>query len=435
MHFPRRQHNATVLPDGCVLVTGGTQGIAGSPGWLAFDNVRAGGPVHQAELWDPATGAWTLMAEEKIDRCYHAIALLLPDGRVLSAGGGEYAPGNPDLPDQPNPPGDSHKDAQLFTPPYLLKGPRPTVSAAPADITYGKSFDITVGEGDNIAKVSWIRLGSVTHSCNQNQLLNFLAFQQAAAKVTIQAPISANVAPPGHYMLFVLNQQGVPSIARICRISAPAVAPPVQGAAVAPPKPAAAPVTADLAVLDKTIAAAQARPPVVVGITPSCPYGIGACWGGAFDALQQLSDIEIVRPLPDTADSTAFVYLQQDTLPDLDAWRDQFAEIANGTYVMRGIEMTLSGVVTGHLGRLTLAGTATRPELLLAPLQATDKVQWDIKTRINKPMSDEEASAFARLSAALTARPVGATVEVTGPLKKNGTDFFLEIRAFEVAPA
>jgi galactose oxidase len=74
-----------VLPDGTVLVTGGTRGAG-------FNNLNPGMPVHQAELWNPATKTWTLMAEESVDRCYHSIALLLPDGRVLSAGGGEYSP-------------------------------------------------------------------------------------------------------------------------------------------------------------------------------------------------------------------------------------------------------------------------------------------------------------------------------------------------------
>jgi galactose oxidase len=432
MNFPRRQHNATVLADGTVLVTGGTQGVAGNPAWLAFDNVRAGGPVRQSELWDPATEKWTLMADESVDRCYHSTALLLPDGRVISGGGGEYAPGNPALPGQPNPPGDTHKNAQLFTPPYLLKGgARPAIATAPTEITYAKSFDITVGAKDKIAKVSWVRLGSVTHSCNQNQMLIFLTFQQVATKVTIQPPQNANVAPPGHYLLFVLDTEGVPSVAHIARISAQPVAQ-VHNEAFALMKPAAAPVTVDLAVLDKKIADEQGKPPIVVGVTPSCPYGIGACWGGAFDALQQLSGIKVVRPLPDSTNSLAFVYLQQDSLPDLDDWREEFAEVANGSYVMRGIEVTVTGTVTDHLAKLTLAGTATRPDLVLAPLQASDKIQWDITTRANMPMTADEESAFARLSSALAKEPAGATVQVIGPLKKDGAAFFLEVREFEV---
>jgi galactose oxidase len=435
MHFPRRQHNATVLPDGTVLVTGGTQGIVGNPQWLGFNNVRPGGPVHQAELWDPDTGQWTLMAEESVDRCYHSTALLLPDGRVLSAGGGEYAPNNPDLPGQPNPPVDSHRNAQLFKPPYLFKEPRPTISTAPTEITYRESFNVIVGAFDRIVKVSWIRLGSVTHSCNQNQLLNFLESQQVDLKVTVQAPSSANIAPPGHYMLFVLNEQGVPSIALIVRIAAQAITTQAKNAALAQRTPAAVPVTVNLTALNRKITTDQGRPPIVVGVTPSCPYGIGACWGGAFDALQRLSNIGVVRPVPDNANSIAFVYLQRDILPDLDVWRDQFAKIVNGTYIMRGIEMTLSGLVTEQLARLTLTGTATRPGLVLAPLHAADKIQWDIRTRATRPMTVQEASAFTRLSAALEARPAGATVQVTGPLKKKGADFFLEVREFEVGPA
>ena len=418
MNRARRQHNATVLPDGTVLVTGGTQGVAGNPPWLAFDNVRRGGPVHAAELWDPVTGEWTLMAAEDIDRCYHSTALLLPDGRVLSAGGGEYAPGNPDLPNQPNPPGDSHRDAQLFSPPYLFKGPRPTVNNAPAEISYGQKFGVTVGKGDAIARVSWVRISSVTHSCNQNQLLNFLSFTQVAEQVTILAPKDSNVAPPGHYMLFLLNDQGVPSVARIARISSP-MAPPLRAAALASLRPQAEAQTVDLVAVDQRMALDAGSPPVVIGVTPSCPYGIGACWGGAYDALQKLIGVKDVRPLPDSKDSTAFVYLKGDFLPDIDAWREQFAKISNGSYALRGIEMTLRGHLTDALGLLTLSGQDERPDVSLAPLQAPDKVQWDITTRANRPLSAEEATAYVRLKSALEGNAAPSLVEVTGPSEEE----------------
>jgi galactose oxidase len=85
MAFARRQHNATILPDGTVFVTGGTQGGG-------FDNLVIGNPIRAGEIWNAADGTWKTMAEEKVDRCYHSTAILLPDGRVLSAGGGEYRP-------------------------------------------------------------------------------------------------------------------------------------------------------------------------------------------------------------------------------------------------------------------------------------------------------------------------------------------------------
>lgn len=430
MHFRRRQHNATVLPDGTVLVTGGTQGTPQNPQWLAFNNVDPGGPVHQAEIWDPTTGLWTLVGAEDVDRCYHSTALLLPDGRVLSAGGGEYAPNNPNLPGQPNPARDSHKNAQLFKPPYLFKGTRPTISNAPSEVKYGADFVVTIDA--KITKVSWVRLGSVTHSCNQNQSLSFLAFRQVGSKVTITAPESSNVAPPGHYMLFALSEQGVPAIAPIIRIAASEQVSTSATRLLAQSRTAAVPDTVNLAELDDRIIQQQGRPPVLVGVTPSCPYGIGACWGGAFEALQRLSNVDVVRPVPDTADSIAFVYLQREILPDLDVWRDEFAKVINGTYLIRGLEMTLTGSVVGHLTTLTLSGTDGRPNILLAPLQAADKVQWDIKTRESWPLSADEANAYSQLSDALAGRTSGVQVQVTGPLKKNGTGFFLEVRTFVI---
>jgi galactose oxidase len=107
-----------------VLVTGGTQGNG-------FNNLDPGQPVHAAELWDPATGSWTVLAAESVDRCYHATAVLLPDGTVLNAGSGEFRP----TPTTENDPKDSHRDAQIFSPPYLflaLQAAEVVVLVAPA---------------------------------------------------------------------------------------------------------------------------------------------------------------------------------------------------------------------------------------------------------------------------------------------------------------
>jgi galactose oxidase len=218
MNFKRRQHNATILPDGTVLVTGGTKGTGPVHAKNAgFNDLTPGEPIHSAELWDPKTGNWKLLAKESVDRCYHSTAVLLPDARVLSAGGGEYSPNNNNV---PNPSVDTHADAQIFSPPYLFDTtlPRPDITSPPDAVGYGETFNVMTSHPDQIGKVSWIRLSSTTHSFNANQRVNFLEFAKNNASVAITAPAKREECPPGHYMLFLLNTAGVPSVARIIRI-------------------------------------------------------------------------------------------------------------------------------------------------------------------------------------------------------------------------
>jgi hypothetical protein len=213
MAFPRRQHNATILADGSILVTGGTRGSGGPNG--GFNDLGPGQPVHTPELWDPATGMWTPMADEACDRCYHSTAVLLPDGRVLSAGGGEYRPDNK----VPNPAKDTLRNAQVFSPPYLFQGSdRPEITSAPAKVVYGGTFEVETSSPGQIGQVTWIRLSSVTHSFNTGQRINFLDFKANGKKLSVAAPADSKVCPPGHYMLFVLNKARVPSTAKIINV-------------------------------------------------------------------------------------------------------------------------------------------------------------------------------------------------------------------------
>ena len=453
MQYKRKQFNATVLPDGTVLVTGGTQGA----GFNICDNFN---PVHEAELWDPVKNAnpdpkvnpWTTMAAEQSDRCYHSIALLLPDGRVLSAGGGEYADADKfDNDTKRVGPKQNLTDGQLFEPPYLFRGPRPVITSPLKDgpvmeIEYNKPFSVTVGINDSILNASLVRLGSVTHCCNMNQQLIFLenGFAQSGSKVTLVAPEKAEIAPPGHYMLFVLNKDGVPSEARIFKILPLPLPVPSRYSATTARVADVAQHTIVTRHLQPTllehserIIAEQARLPVVVGITPLCPYGLAACWAGAYDALQQVGDIEVVRPVAHQVDSVAFVYLRRDILPDLDEWRREFAKVARGSYTMRGLEMTVSGVLTktqsGANEKITLSGTSTRPQLVLASFQPTSQLKWDMTAKAPRPITDAEAEAYHRLSATLTGQSTGVRMQVTGTLQKHGAgDFSLDVREFEV---
>jgi hypothetical protein len=155
------------------------------------------------------------MADEAVDRCYHSTAVLLPDARVLSGGGGEYFP----TPNATNCLKDSHPDAQIFSPPYLFReGTRPDITSAPEKVGYKTTFEVGTSNSDEVAQVNWIRLSSVTHSFNGNQRINFLKFTSDGKKLTVTTPDSNTVCPPGHYMLFVLNKAKVPSIAKIINI-------------------------------------------------------------------------------------------------------------------------------------------------------------------------------------------------------------------------
>jgi hypothetical protein len=196
-------------------------------------------------------------------------------------------------------------------------------------------------------------------------------------------------------------------------------------------------VGSSLPAFNEKIIAEQAKPAVIVGLTSNCPYGLGPCWGGAFDALRRMSDISVVRPVPDQAHSLAFVYLHQDILPDIDKWRSEFEKTANRSYHMRGIEMTLTGVVTkkhaGSREQLTMAGTSARPEVVLTPFQASSNIKWDEIAQAPKPISDPEAGEYARLSALLADHAAEVTVKATGPLQKHGANkFSLDIREFKV---
>jgi len=189
----RRQHNATALPDGTVLITGGSSGGT-------FDN--SSNPVYAAELWNPSTGQFTTLASNTVYRGYHSTALLLPDGRVLSAGGDTAG-----------------ASAEIFSPPYLFNGPQPTITSAPSSVHYGQAFYISTPDAANITQVTWLALGATTHGFDQNQRFNRLSFSQASGRLTVTAPSNPNLAPPGYYMLFLVNSSGVPSVAAMVSIS------------------------------------------------------------------------------------------------------------------------------------------------------------------------------------------------------------------------
>ena len=200
MAFRRRQTNLTILPDGKALMTGGSSACG-------FTNEA--GAVFPAESWDPATGQWTTLAAANVVRLYHSTTVLLPDGRVLSSGGGDGAGATQQF------------SFEIFSPPYLFKGPRPSYDLASTSMHYGQPFTVATADGASIRKVTLIRLASSTHAFDMSQRLNTLAFSVASGgqSLTLTPPAAGRIAPPGPYLLFILNQEGVPSVAQTVMLS------------------------------------------------------------------------------------------------------------------------------------------------------------------------------------------------------------------------
>jgi hypothetical protein len=198
MSIARRQLDATILADGTVFVSGGTYG----PGF-ANDTT----PVYTSQIWNPATETWTTTASAARHRIYHSAAVLLPDGRVFTSGG------------------QGEETAEYFSPPYLFRGARPTITSAPDTVAHGQQFFVATPNATSITKVHLIKLSSVTHAFNQDQRINRLQFSQGSGGLNVTAPANGNVGPPGYYMLFIVDGTGVPSVAKIVRLGPPGPAP------------------------------------------------------------------------------------------------------------------------------------------------------------------------------------------------------------------
>jgi hypothetical protein len=194
--------DSVVLPTGDVMIVGGSGG-----------NNTITDMSFVPEIWNPASERWTQMAPSETPRLYHSTALLLKDGTILVAGGGLYT-GRPFR----------NNNAEVFTPPYLYDdtgrlASRPTITSAPSGAAYGNNIDVKHGVGNVITRVTLIKTGAVTHSNNMEQRFIELNFEDTNNGVRVALPSSANIAPPGYYLLHLLDNKGVPSKAHMIRIS------------------------------------------------------------------------------------------------------------------------------------------------------------------------------------------------------------------------
>ena len=197
MENQRLDLNLVLLPDGHVLAVGGRDAMNGE--------------VLAAEWWDPHLEEWAELAEMSEPRDHHSVAVLLSDGTV-------FAGGSPGI-----------ERGEVFSPPYLFWGARPTVASIPAVVNYGVDFSIEIPSEtspvapEDVERVTLVRPGAATHGFDQNQRFIELSFSQGQFPVDpdiliVTPPADTNVAPPGHYMLFVLSADGIPSKASFVQL-------------------------------------------------------------------------------------------------------------------------------------------------------------------------------------------------------------------------
>ena len=187
MPTPRVHMNVVQVPDGTAI------GVGGSSSGLSD------GPQRAAMSYDPRTDTWRALASQAPQRAYHSTAVLLPDGRIMSAGDDGATGGG--------------KLIDYYSPPYLFAGPRPTITSSPAQVGFGGQFALSTS-GAAVTRMVLMAPGATTHALDMNSRHVELAVTSTGSgRFTATAP-TARLAPPGHYMLFALTAAGVPSVAK-----------------------------------------------------------------------------------------------------------------------------------------------------------------------------------------------------------------------------
>jgi hypothetical protein len=213
LNLPRSYQNTVLLPDRSMVTLGGGIGNTVADGNYAIDPNRQ---QRQVELYNPATKTWLLGPAGMEDRGYHATALLLPNGRVWTAGDEKH-------PLEPGGGWALTDTAEIYSPPYLFRGTRPSIVSAPSKVRWGDVFAVKVVPRVPAQSAVLVAPGATTHGDDSTQRLVTLKVQRRyTGGIDLVAPPTRGVAPPGHYMLFVLNQDGVPSVASWVRLTAAA---------------------------------------------------------------------------------------------------------------------------------------------------------------------------------------------------------------------
>jgi hypothetical protein len=203
---PRRVHGlAVLLPTGDVFVCGGVKATG------AGSDSKA---VKEAELYRPTTNRWFTLSRATVARNYHSVAQLMPDGRVWTAGSNRNGAQS-----FPEPNVDTRElRFELYEPAYVGQS-RPQLMDVPDTIVCGQPFTVDTTQAPSIRRVALIRTGSVTHGFNSDQRYVVCTFERTGPnRLEVNAPPTPSIAPPGYYLLFVLNQNRVPSEGRFVQV-------------------------------------------------------------------------------------------------------------------------------------------------------------------------------------------------------------------------
>jgi hypothetical protein len=216
MSAQRIEMNATLLPNGKVLALGGS-----------FNDEDATTAALNADLYDPNANTFSSAGTEAFMRLYHSVSLLLPDGRVWVGGG------NPKR-------GTYESHMEIYSPAYLFNSngtpaTRPTITSVSTSVVgYGNTFSVQTPDAANISTVVFMRNGATTHAFDMDQRYVGAAFTSASGVLSVTAPPNGNTAPPGYYMLFLINNAGVPSVAKMIQLSTAAGDAPPTGTITSP---------------------------------------------------------------------------------------------------------------------------------------------------------------------------------------------------------
>jgi hypothetical protein len=199
MSQPRIEMDAVILPTGDVLALGGS----------ATDE-DAGTASLNADLYNPGSNSFSSAGANSYPRLYHSVALLLPDATVWIAGS------NPSR-------GNYESHMESYRPAYLFNSDgslatRPTISSTPSNIAWGGQFAVSTPDAANISQVVLVRPGSSTHAFDMDQRLVGMSFTAGSGSLTVTGPPNSKIAPPGYYMLFLINNNGVPSVASFVQL-------------------------------------------------------------------------------------------------------------------------------------------------------------------------------------------------------------------------